>query len=75
MVPKVLEEEVKSTHENGHFGVKKMEEKITQSYFISRLKEKLPNCVKHCVPCIVAENKCGKGERFLHPIDKHGVPL
>lgn len=65
VVPKSIENEViKNAHDNGHFGVKKMEPQIRQQYYITSLKEKLLKCVKTCVRCILAENKHGKGEGF-----------
>lgn len=76
VVPKALEVDVmKSVHENGHFGVKKMEESVKQRYYIPALREKLRKCVSSCVPCILAENKHGRGEGYLHPIDKEELPL
>lgn len=76
VVPKAMEEEViRVQHENGHFGAKKMEEQIKQQFYISSLKEKLKKCVKTCLKCILAENKCGKQEGFLHAIDKEDAPL
>lgn len=58
VVPMAIEEEIiKSTHDNGHFGVKKIEQKIRQQYYIASLREKLQKCVRTCVLCILAENK------------------
>lgn len=76
VVPQAMEEEViKSTHENGHFGVKKVEEAIQREFFIPKMKEKVKKCIQNCVRCILAERKHGKHEGFLHPIDKGDVPL
>lgn len=76
VVPRVMEEEIiKSTHENGHFGVKKVEENIIQQFFIKKAKEKIQNVVKNCIKCILAERKHGKNEGFLHPIGKGDCPL
>lgn len=76
VVPKSMEEEViKIAHENGHFGMKKMEQQIRQRYYIKALKEKMQKCIKTCVACILADNKQGKGEGYLHPIEKEETPL
>lgn len=76
VVPKAIENDViKSVHENGHFGTKKMEEQIKQRYFVPMLTEKIKKFVKSCVKCILAERKHGKAEGFLHPIEKEDAPL
>lgn len=76
VVPKSIEGEViRNAHDNGHFGVKKMEQQIRQRYYITSLAEKLMKCVRTCVRCILTENKHGKGEGFLHSIDKEELPL
>lgn len=76
VVPKAIEADViRNVHENGHFGAKKMEEQIKQQYFVPMLGEKLKKFVKTCVKCILTENKHGKAEGFLHPIEKEDTPL
>lgn len=41
VVPEAMENEaIKASHENGHFGVKKIEEDIGQQFFIKKAKEK-----------------------------------
>lgn len=55
VVPKALEDQViKSTPENGHFEVKKIEEKIKQQYFIPSLRSEIAEmcetlCSMHCI--------------------------
>lgn len=76
VVPKVMEAEViRTSHDNGHFGVKKVEESIGQQFFIPKAKEKIQNFIGNCVKCILAERKHGKSEGFLHPIGKGDSPL
>lgn len=71
VVPKAMEMEIiKTAHENGHFGVKKVEEEIGQQFFIKKAKEKIQNYVGSCIKCILAERKHGRSEGVLHPIDK-----
>lgn len=76
VVPKAMENDViKSVHENGHFGSKKMEEQIKLRYFVPMLKEKLTKFIRSCVKCILTESKHGKAEGFLHPIEKEDTTL
>jgi len=66
----------KKTHDNGHFGVKKMSENIQNEYYIPKLREKIEKYISCCVPCILAEKKRGKkeGDEFML-IPKGDVPL
>jgi len=66
---------IRKTHDNGHFGVKKMSESIQNEYYIPKLREKIEKYVSCCVPCILAEKKRGKKEGELMPIPKGDVPL
>lgn len=76
VVPEAMEAEViKASHGNGHFGIKKVEEDIGQQFFIVKAKEKIKKFIGNCVQCILIERKRGKGEGFLHPIDKGDSPL
>lgn len=76
VVPKAMQSEViKSVHENGHFATKKVEEMVKQQFYMDKLKEKIQKVINNCVPCILMERKHGKGEGFLHPIDKGDQPL
>lgn len=66
---------IRSVHEQGHFGPKKMSELIMREYWIDGLATKLEKHVASCIPCILASRKMGKKEGFLHPIPKDEVPL
>lgn len=75
-VPKSMEVEViRAAHENGHFGIKKVEECLNKQFFIAKGKEKIQQVISSCVPCILGERKHGKGEGFLHSIEKGEAPL
>jgi len=70
------QEVIRRSHENGHFGVKKMLESIKTEYYIPDLTAKLEKYVNCCIPCILAERKAGKKEGMLKmPIPKEEVPL
>lgn len=76
VVPKSMEVEIiRAAHDNGHFGVKKVEESLNQQFFITKTKEKIHQVISSCVPCILSERKQGKGEGFLHSIEKGEAPL
>lgn len=66
---------IRKTHENGHFGIRKMTKSITDEFYIPKLKEKLERFISCCVPCILAEKKKGKKEGELMPIPKGDTPL
>lgn len=66
---------IKSAHENGHFGTKKVEGSIKQQFFIEKAKEKIQSVVDNCIPCMSSERKRGKSEGFLHTCDKGEKPL
>lgn len=68
-------EVIRREHENGHFGVKKMAERISEEFYIPNLTERLERYVKCCIPCILSERKKGKVEGKLTPIPKGDVPL
>nr|XP_012151023.1 PREDICTED: uncharacterized protein LOC105663868 [Megachile rotundata] len=54
---------IRGEHENGHFGVKEMAEKIAEEFYIPNLTGKLERYVKCCIPCILAEKKEGESRR------------
>lgn len=76
VLPSAMQHDViRKTHENGHCGVKKMIESISEEFYIPKLREKLEKYIRCCVPCILAEKKKGKKEGELRPIPKGDVPL
>lgn len=76
VIPKLLQKEIiRTKHEDGHFGTTKVEYIVSRDFFIPKLKIKVEEVIKNCVKCILANNKCGKQEGFLHPIDKEGIPM
>ncbi|XP_076382074.1 uncharacterized protein LOC143260475 [Megalopta genalis] len=71
----MVTEIIRKVHENGHFGIKKMTERIKDEYYIPNLEAKLEKFISCCVPCILAERKKGKAEGELTPIPKGDRPL
>ncbi|CAK1586402.1 unnamed protein product [Parnassius mnemosyne] len=71
VVPKKMQNEViRKKHDYGHFGVRKTEELVSREYYVENLKEKIRKVIDNCVECILIEQKKGKKEGFLHPLDK-----
>lgn len=66
---------IKSVHEQGHFGIAKIEALIRKDYWIPKLRFKIKGVLRNCVSCILAERKHGKAECFLSPINKGNAPL
>ncbi|CAK1592439.1 unnamed protein product [Parnassius mnemosyne] len=76
VVPKKMQNEIiRKKHDYGHFGVRKTEELVSREYYVENLKEKIRKVIDNCVECILIEQKKGKKEGFLHPLDKGDVPL
>ncbi|CAK1581582.1 unnamed protein product [Parnassius mnemosyne] len=76
VVPKKMQNEIiRKKHDYGHFGVRKTEELVSREYYVENLKEKIRKVIDNCVECILTEQKKGKKEGFLHPLDKGDVPL
>lgn len=76
VVPKAMQNEIIQTaHQKGHFASKRTEQEIKRDYFIPDLKSKVDNFISNCVFCLVANNKQGKKEGFLHPLTKPDLPL
>lgn len=67
---------VRNIHiENGHFGLKKLQDIIESDYFIPKLSELVKDVISCCVPCILANRKRGRKEGELQPIPKGDTPL
>ncbi|KXJ78025.1 hypothetical protein RP20_CCG005792 [Aedes albopictus] len=76
VVPAELQcEVIRRAHDNGHFGVKKLEDIIKRDYYIPHLSAKIKRQIECCVKCILAERKRGKTEGLLSPIPKGDVPF
>ncbi|GFY30190.1 retrovirus-related Pol polyprotein from transposon 17.6 [Trichonephila clavipes] len=76
VTPKAMKAElIKLIHENGHFSVGKTEEIVKQEFFIPNLSNVVKKVIVNCVPCILANKKTGKKERFLNPISKESILL
>ncbi|GFW65480.1 hypothetical protein TNCV_1776241 [Trichonephila clavipes] len=66
---------IKLAHEKGHFSSAKTEEIVKREFFIPNLSKQVQNVIINCVPCILANKKCGEKKGFLNPIPKEDVPL
>ena len=66
---------IKKIHENGHFSVRKVAERMKEEFYVSNLNEKIEKVISCCIPCILAERKQGKKEGLLQPIPKGDRPL
>ena len=66
---------IRRVHENGHFGVKRVTDRIKEEFYIPNLSERVERVISCCVPCILAEKKKGKKEGMLSPIPKGDTPL
>lgn len=66
---------IRRAHENGHFGVRKLEEVIKRDYYVPQLAMKIKRQIQCCVKCILAERKRGKHDGLLAPIPKGEVPF
>lgn len=76
VVPRGMQQEIiRSSHDKGHFAVKKTEELIRRDYYIRDLQKKIEKYIANCVRCILINRKAGKQEGFLHPIEKDAIPL
>ncbi|XP_035894836.1 uncharacterized protein LOC118515170 [Anopheles stephensi] len=76
VVPVELQGEIiRRAHENGHFGVRKLEDMISRDYYIPNLSEKIKRKIECCVKCLIAERKRGKIDGMLYPIEKGEVPF
>lgn len=76
VVPAAMQSElIRTVHENGHLGARKLEEIIQQEFYIPNLIELVKRTIECCVECILAERKRGKTEGLLNPIVKGDTPL
>lgn len=66
---------LRQTHGDVHVSSKKMEQQLRQDYHIPELSKKVTRLISNCVTCILANKKRGKGEGWLHSIEKGNVPL
>lgn len=76
VVPSAMENDIiQGVHEKGHISSLRTQEAIKQEYFIPQLKFKVDKYIANCVRCIIGNQKEGKKEGFLHPLQKPDVPL
>ncbi|CAK9833038.1 Transposon Tf2-9 polyprotein [Anthophora retusa] len=76
VVPRSMQASIiRRAHEVGHFAVGKTESLVKRDYWFAHMKPKIDKVVGNCVNCILAERKHGKGEGFLHSVEKGETPL
>lgn len=76
VVPKIMQSEViRKAHKIGHFSVIKTADTVQREFYIPKLTDKIKNCIKSCIPCILGQKKEGKKEGMLHPIPKSNYSL
>lgn len=59
----------------GIFLKKKTEELINREFYIPKVSDKIENCIRNCIQCILGNRKEGKKEGWLYPIPKQDYPL
>ncbi|XP_075150841.1 uncharacterized protein LOC142224950 [Haematobia irritans] len=52
-----------------------MEDILDKEFYISNVKQVIDDVIHNCIPCILADKKCGRKEGFLNPIPKGSVSL
>lgn len=76
VVPKTMQVDViKQAHDQGHFGVRKVQKPLKREFWFSGMNEKIDKVIKNCLTCILAERKHGKQEGFLRNIPKDILPI
>ncbi|GBN23525.1 Pro-Pol polyprotein [Araneus ventricosus] len=66
---------IRNAHERGHTGVKYTEKHLQGYYYIPKLRQKVEKIISNCVHCILINQKRGKKEGLLHPLQKEDTPL
>ena len=66
---------IKQTHEQGHFGLRKMEYILQQEFWFPGMRNKIKKFIDNCVKYILAERKKGKSEGLHNPIEEGVIPL
>ncbi|GBN89354.1 hypothetical protein AVEN_114684-1 [Araneus ventricosus] len=76
IVPDSMQTEIiRNAHEKGHTGVKYTEKHLQDYYYIPKLRQKVENIISNCVHFILINQKRGKKEGLLHPLQKEDTPL
>ncbi|GBM82489.1 Pro-Pol polyprotein [Araneus ventricosus] len=76
VVPDSMQTEIiRNAHERGHTGVKYTEKHLQDYYYIPKLRQKVEKNISNCVHCILINQKRGKKEGLLHPLQKEDTPL
>ncbi|GBN87944.1 Transposon Tf2-6 polyprotein [Araneus ventricosus] len=76
VVPDIMQTEIiRNEHERGHTGVKYTEKHLQDYYYIPKLRQKVEKIISNCVHCILINQKRGKKEGLLHPLQKEDTPL
>ncbi|GBN24637.1 Transposon Ty3-G Gag-Pol polyprotein [Araneus ventricosus] len=76
VVPDSMQTEIiRNAHERGHTGVKYTEKYLLDYYYIPKLRQKVEKIISNCVHCILINQKRGKKEGLLHPLQKEDTLL
>lgn len=76
VVPKLMQNSIiRQAHERGHFGPDKTEKLLKTDYWFKGMRTKIEKVIRNCINCILAEQKAGKQEGWLCPIDKGEMPF
>ena len=67
---------VRNVHEKlCHMGITKTLDQLRMHYWFPKMKERVENYVKNCVPCIMYSDSNADSGRVLHSIPKKPVPF
>ncbi|GFV87878.1 transposon Tf2-9 polyprotein [Trichonephila clavipes] len=66
---------IKNAHERGQFAVLRTQDLVSNDFYIPLLKNKVEKCIQTCVTCILTNQKRGKQDDTLNPIEKNDLPL
>ena len=72
LVPECMKTNViRAFHDDlGHFGVDKVVENISRTYWFPAMRKKVKNHISNCLKCIDFSHPSGKFEGYLHSLDK-----
>ncbi|GBN76983.1 Pro-Pol polyprotein [Araneus ventricosus] len=76
VVPDSMQTEIiRNALERGHTGVKYTEKHLQDYYYIPKLRQKVEKIISNCVHYILINQKRGKKEGLLHPLQEEDTPL
>ena len=66
---------LKVAHQDGYFASAKTLAILKENYYITKIKEKVDQCISNCIKCIPINIKSSKQDALLNPIPKDDTPL